>query len=363
MGGVVGHARRQRLDQRERAPRDPIDARGAEQRPREVRGDGAARAPPPARPRDELEDAPRRQRLRVHQMERPPARSRVAADRDRGPRHPIHRHEVERLVAAAGQRERQVGRRRDDQQEEQVRAVEAVDLARPRVAHDRRRPHHGDRHPAHRFPRELLRPRPRLLDDAPERLSRLELVLLDHAAPVSRDARRRVHHQALEPLAAARELDRLARPADVHALRRLPLRVEVRDLGAVVDARHLAPELLVLGAREAEVDGRRVPLEQRDAGALLGPERVEVGLGLLHRSRTDESHDARAGVRADELLADRTAQQGRKPGEEDDVVDHGCAWTFRAFARRHKLQRGAVPEASHRRNPMDAHGSVRDFPA
>ena len=63
----------------------------------------------------------------------------------RGAHDLVDRHEVERLVASPRQRQRQIGRRRHDEEDEQVRPVEAIDLAGARVADDRRRAHDGDR--------------------------------------------------------------------------------------------------------------------------------------------------------------------------------------------------------------------------
>ena len=256
-------------------------------------------------------------------MKRTSPRTAVSADCYGRARDPVDRDEVEGVVAAAWQRERQVGRRRDDQQKEQIWTVEALDLARAGVAYDRCRAHDGDGDSVHPASHQLLGPSLRLLDDAPKGLTGLELLLENESVPISGDVGGRVEDEAIELHAACREFKRFVRAPDVDALTGLAVCADGGDLGAMVNTRHLTRERLELRARQSEIDGARVSLDELHAIALLHIQARDVGARLFDRRGARDGEDVCARVGPQDLRGNRACEGRRKAGEKNRVVDHG----------------------------------------
>ena len=123
------------------------------------------------------------ERLRVDEVEGATRRPRVLSDGARGARDVVDRDERERGVAAAREREGEVGRRGEDEHDEEVRAVEAIDLARRRVADDDGRTEDARSASASSRARSIRSPRARVSSTTlRKRLPLLELVLVHDAA-------------------------------------------------------------------------------------------------------------------------------------------------------------------------------------
>src|SRR5262249_18792360 len=138
----------------------------------------AARTTATAGARDELEHAPDAERRGIADVERAPRRPRVTANRSRGADGVVDGNEMKRRVSASRERQREIGWRRHDEQDEKVGAVEPIDLAGLRVADDDGGPHDCDRKllafrgGAH----HTLALGNRLFDRVPEGLALVELV-------------------------------------------------------------------------------------------------------------------------------------------------------------------------------------------
>ena len=247
--GVEANRCCEALDERARALGEPLEARRAQQRFREVRRDESARRGSTTGARDEIERALRADRARVDQMKRAAGRASVSSDRVRRANDEVDGHEVERRVAPRGEGDGDLGRRRHDEQD---RGDKGRRSGRFRRSSSRRRSSRGARRDgelAHRAARELFGAGAGLGDERGKSLPRFELLFEHETGAIAANLGRRMENEALERATGPRELEDFVGAPHVEVLRRLLVDAQIGDLCGVVDPIDFASERAKLRAR------------------------------------------------------------------------------------------------------------------